>query len=370
MFPFTACRRLGACAVMVVLVAAPSSLRAQTASSETIISGAGAATYPSLEIRGFTDVDYVSSDSAGLPQGFQLGQFVLHFTSPLARKVTFFGEVSMSPLADQFHIEVERSFIRYDYNDLFKISAGRYHTPIGYWNTAFHHGLWLQTTVRRPEQVKVGGTFVPVHFLGLLAEGKLPSSGLGLSYAAGVGNGRDEVLSRDGDAGDANTNRAWLAQLVARPFNVYGLEAGGAVYRDLLPRARLPGGAAQSSVGEWIFSAHLVWTHESPELIGEFIGVRHEPQGTIESYDSRSFYIQGAYRLPGWANKLKPYSRYEQMEIAGGDPIYSFPDLQIVTAGVRVDLIDVAAIKAEYRNELAEGAGRWNAILLQACLTF
>lgn len=364
MFPCVACCRRIASAVLVVLAAAPASLRAQTASTETIIAGAGAETYPSLKIRGFTDVDYVSSDSAGLPQGFQLGQFVLHFTSPLARKVTFFGEVSMSPLADQFHIEVERSFIRYDYNDLFKISAGRYHTPIGYWNTAFHHGLWLQTTVRRPEQVKVGGTFVPVHFLGLLAEGKLPSSGLGLSYAAGLGNGRDEVLSRDGDAGDANTNRAWLAQLVARPIRAYGLEAGGAVYNDLLPLA------GQPSVREWIYSAHVVWSHESPELLGEYIGVRHEPQGTSSSFESRSFYIQGAYRLPGWANKVKPYSRYEQMEIAGGDPIFSFPDLQVVTAGIRVDLIDVAAIKAEYRNELAEGAGRWNAVLLQACLTF
>jgi len=216
---------------MAVLAAAPASLRAQTSGTETIIAGAGPESYPSLKIRGFTDVDFSSGDSTGLPEGFQLGQFVLHFTSPLARKVTFFGEVSMSPLEDQFRIEVERSFIRYDYNDLFKISAGRYHTPIGYWNTAFHHGLWLQTTVRRPEQIKFGGTFVPVHFLGVLAEGKLPSGGLGLSYAAGLGNGRAEVLSRDGDAGDANTNRAWLTQLVARPFNVYGLEAGGAVYR-------------------------------------------------------------------------------------------------------------------------------------------
>jgi len=37
--------------------------------------------------------------------------------------------------------------IRYDYNDFFKLSFGRYHTPINYWNTAFHHGLWLQTTI-------------------------------------------------------------------------------------------------------------------------------------------------------------------------------------------------------------------------------
>ena len=364
MFPSIACCRRIACTALVVLAVAPATPRAQTASTETLLAGAGEETYPSLKIRGFTDVGYVSTDSSGLPQGFQLGQFVLQLTSPLARKVSFFGEVSMSPLSDEFRIEVERSFIRYDYNDLFKISAGRYHTPIGYWNTAFHHGLWLQTTVRRPEQIKFGGTFVPVHFLGILAEGKLPSGGLGLGYAAGVGNGRSEVLSRDGDAGDANTNRAWLAQLVARPIGVYGLEAGGAVYNDLLPLT------GQPSVREMIVSAHLVWTRETPELLGEYIGVRHEPQGTSASFDSRSFYIQGAYRLPGWANRVKPYTRYEQMEIASGDPIYPLPDVQVVTAGVRVDLIDVAAIKAEFRNQLAEGAGRWNAVLLQASLTF
>src|SRR2546422_3470369 len=110
-------------------------------------------TYPSLHIRGFTDFNYSVSDAHdGRTSGFELGQFVLHLVSPLASKVTFFGEVSATPKTNQFLFEVERAFIRYDYNDAFKVSAGRYHTPIGYWNTAYHHGLWLQTTSRRPEQ--------------------------------------------------------------------------------------------------------------------------------------------------------------------------------------------------------------------------
>jgi hypothetical protein len=364
MIPSAARSRRGASAVLLVLILAPAMVRAQGSHDDMMLARPGPETYPSLMIRGFTDVDYISSHGpGGLPQGFDLGQFVLHFTSQLARKVNFVGEVSMTPAADQFKVEVERSFIRYDYDDEFKISAGRYHTPIGYWNTAYHHGLWLQTTVRRPEQVKFGGIYVPVHFVGLLAEGKLPSGGLGLSYAAGVGNGRGDVPSRGGDAGDANTNRAWITQLLAHP--VFGLEAGAALYHDLVPEP-----AGTSSVREWIYSGHLVWTRESPELLGEFIGVRHESEGASTTYDSRSYYIQAAYRLPGWANKLKPYSRYEQMDIAAGDPIFKIPDLQVVTAGLRVDLIDVAAVKIEYRNELDEGSGRTNSVLLQACLTF
>jgi hypothetical protein len=58
------------------------------------------------------------------------------------------------------------------------------------------------------------------------------------------------------------------------------------------------------------------------------------------------------------------------MEIARGDPVFAQPDLEVVTAGVRIDLIDVAAVKAEYRNQRTEGAGRTNTLWLQACLTF
>src|SRR5881628_486364 len=70
-------------------------------------------TYPSLHIRGFSDFEYTLSDAPGGLSGFKLGQFVLHFVSPLAKKVTYYGEVSATPGTAQFAIEVERSFIRY-----------------------------------------------------------------------------------------------------------------------------------------------------------------------------------------------------------------------------------------------------------------
>src|SRR2546426_5386013 len=197
---FPDCCRRASCAALIAVVGAHGVAVAQAAHGEATIVGAAEETYPSLHFRGFTEVEYTAGDAKGRPGGFELGQFVLHLTSPLARKVGFFGELSATPRADEYRFEVERSFIRYDYNDLFKVSAGRYHTPIGYWNTAFHHGLWLQTTVRRPEQIQFGGVYVPVHFVGVIAEGKLPSGGLGLGYAAGVGNGRSEQLSRGGGA--------------------------------------------------------------------------------------------------------------------------------------------------------------------------
>ena len=99
----------------------------------------------------------------GSVSGFNLGQFVLHLASPLSEKVSYFGEVSFTAQPNGYDLSVERTIIRYDYNDYFKISFGKYHTPIGYWNAAFHHGAWLQTTIARPGngQVSVEPSFPP-----------------------------------------------------------------------------------------------------------------------------------------------------------------------------------------------------------------
>src|SRR4029077_8829892 len=133
--------------------------------------------------------------------------------------VSFFGEMSFTarqdagqgtPPATGFNAEVERAIIRFDQSDYLKVSFGRYHTPINYWNTAFHHGAWLQTTISRPEMTQFGGSFLPVHFVGSLVEGAVPAGGLNFNYNVGIGNGRGQVISRDGDFGDVNNNRAWL----------------------------------------------------------------------------------------------------------------------------------------------------------------
>ncbi len=110
--------------------------------------------FPDLHWRGFADVDFSATDEKNAKSGFNLGQFILHISSPLSEKVSVFAETSFTaqkgPQATAYNLDVERLIIRYDYNDFFKLSFGRYHTPISYWNVAFHHGAWLQTTIDRP----------------------------------------------------------------------------------------------------------------------------------------------------------------------------------------------------------------------------
>src|SRR5262249_52889939 len=188
--------------------------------------------FPTLKIRGFADVDFSASDQPGLTQGFSMGQFVLHFVSRLSNKISYFGEVSLTAQPNLYNVDLERSYIRYDVNDAAKISFGRYHTPINYWNTAFHHGAWLQTTIARPDMIRFGGTFEPVHFVGAQSEGSVPLGGLNLGYNVGLGNGRGSIFSRPGDAGDINSNRAWLVNAFSRPAKFSHLQIGGSFYKD------------------------------------------------------------------------------------------------------------------------------------------
>jgi hypothetical protein len=314
---------------------------------------AGERHFPSMQLRGFADVDFSATDEPHTHSGFTLGQFVLHVASPLSKKVAYFGELSFTAQPTSYTADVERSIIRYDYNDYFKLSFGRYHTPINYWNTEFHHGLWLQTTISRPEMIRFGGRFQPVHFLGMLAEGHLPSGPVGLGYEVGLGNGRAGTISRAGDAGDVNNNRAWVARVFARPTGLRGLQVGGAVYGDEInPTPALTGNPAFS---ELISSAHIIWTSETPEFLSEFANVHHRDSLTGTVYNSQAYYVQLAYRLPWQQRKWKPYYRFEYTHIPATEPLFSLPDFEVKdlvesTAGMRYDISDFAAFKWEYRH--------------------
>jgi hypothetical protein len=335
-------------------------------------------TFPSLQIRGFGDVDFSATNQPAVHSGFDLGQFTLQMTSPLSRKVSYFGEVTFTAQPSLYEVQVERSIIRYDYNDFFKLSFGKYHTPVSYWNTAFHHGLWLQTTISRPEMIQFGGIFLPVHFLGLLGEGAIPSGGVGLNYQVGLGNGRNENIARAGDSGDINNRRAWVLNVFARPVRAQGLQVGASIYRDEITSGILP--RAQ----ELISSAHIVWLHERPEFLAEFANVRHFIPQIGQAFNSQAYYIQAAYRLPWFNKKWKPYYRFEHIHVPMGDPIFccftttilqtvvpGFPSLAESTAGVRFDITDFAAFKGEYRNfQLGANQPWFNGAFFQTAFTF
>src|SRR5438874_7224128 len=92
--------------------------------------------------------------------------------------------------AQSFSVGLDRALLKYDYNDHVKLSFGRFHTAIGYYNTAFHTGKWLETTADRPLVVQFAdeGGLIPTQALGVSATGSIPSGKLGLNYDAEYGS--------------------------------------------------------------------------------------------------------------------------------------------------------------------------------------
>ncbi len=316
---------------------------------------------PEFNILGFGDISYISRDGSD-QDGFMIGQAVAHIAASLGNSFGVFAEFSATGKDSEYSMEVERLIVKYDFSDLLKVSGGRYHTPIGYWNSAFHHGSWLQTTTSRPEMIRFGSKIVPIHFVGVLVEGTLPRNALGLSYHAGFGNGRHANVARSGDAGDINGDKAWMVQLRAAPNKYFGLEMGLGIYNDEISPGDRP------DIKENTISAYAAWTRESPEIIFEYLHSEHE-QLTDSSISGNvdAWYAQLAYRLKGDLSQWKPYARFEKSDVDSTDPLLFDQGLDFDASvfGVRWDFNAYGAVKAEYRNEEFDNAGTENNFRLQ-----
>jgi hypothetical protein len=316
---------------------------------------------PEFNFMGFGDIGYISQEDSDT-DGFAIGQAVAHLSASLGHSLSAFGEFTATAKDSEYSFEVERLIVKYEFSDNYKFSTGRYHTPIGYWNSSFHHGTWLQTTTSRPEMLKFGSKIVPIHFVGVLLEGNIGAKNLGLEYMAGFGNGRHANIARAGDAGDLNSDKAWMVQVNSRPQKIYGLNMGLGFYSDEIT---LPLGP---KVDENTISAYLAWNKETPEFLFEYLHSSHElTNDSSVSGDVDGWYAQFAYRLPGKRSNWKPYVRYERTRVDDSDPLLGAEGLDYDgrIVGARWDFNSYAALKAEYRNEEFDNGGRENNFRLQ-----
>ena len=187
---------------------------------------------PQLQIRGFADVNFLASNERGKTSTFALGQLDLFITSQLSDKFSVLAELILEAnQRNEFSTEIHRLLLKYQLNDYFNFSAGRYHTSIGYYNTAYHHGSWFATAADRPFifAFEGKGGILPLHNVGLTATGRIPSLPFGLHYVAEIGNGRASRSRLDRavqTSVDENNGKAFNLGLFARPSSIPGFQTG------------------------------------------------------------------------------------------------------------------------------------------------
>jgi hypothetical protein len=330
---------------------------------------------PELKIRGFFDFNYGMGRAAnplifplGAPakNSFQAGEFDLYVSSKISEHLDFVGEIVFGwDQTNQAGVDIERYQLTYKQNEYFQVSAGRYHTSIGYYNTAYHHGTWFGTAEGRPFMYyyEDSGGLLPVHNVGITSTGLVPGTGkLHMHWIAEGGNGRSS--SNTGQPvqnflSDRN-HKSYNVAFYMKPEWVPGLQLGGSYYRDRLVPVAIP------HVNETVASAYAVYIVPKWEFLNEAVLLTNKQDGVVKPFRTPLMYTQVSRAF----GKYRPYFRYQYVNSPGGDPVNVYTDrYQGPSLGVRWDFSDYAAFKLQY-NRLDQRATASNSLNAQVGFTF
>jgi hypothetical protein len=298
---------------------------------------------PEVVVHAFGSVDWATSGEPDAPNSFALGQLALFATSAINDRVSVLAEIVLEASAATTEVttDLERLQLTYHLDDHLNISAGRYHTGIGYYNAAFHHGSYFETTIGRPRifAFEDEGGVLPVHEVGVSARGIVPRTGSALRYVAEVGNGRRWTDVNDEKGLDQNHAKSTNVGLSLRPERWRGGEVGASLYRDDVP------GGSDLVVKNQIVAAYGVYRTPAVELMAEWLRLSYQPQGLGTQYDNHAGYVQASRAF----DKVRPYYRYDRLDIDPGTPfVGAFGSSATHVLGVRLDPAPWVGLKAQY----------------------
>jgi hypothetical protein len=285
---------------------------------------------------------------------FQAGEFDLFMTSKLSDHLSFLAEVVLGPDAtNAFSVDIERYQLTYKASPYFSASAGRFHTSIGYYNTAYHHGNWFSTAEGRPIMYlfEDSGGVLPVHMVGLSFTGEVPNSEkLGLHWVAEVGNGLSSNPNASESVQNFYSDRNYKATNLAvyiKPQAIPGLQIGGSWYHDGLNPTQAQNPLPFNEVKQNIESGYVVYFSSNWEFLTEGVLLSNHVTGTPAAFRSPMAYTQIARAF----GIYKPYFRYQYVRDNPNDPVnilrgtYYGPSI-----GLRIDFATYAAFKLQYNH--------------------
>jgi hypothetical protein len=271
---------------------------------------------------------------------FALGAFDTMAHAHLSKEFSVLSEaVFEGRPSGEWGFDLERLQLNYEPRKWFRVSAGRFHTPLGYWNTAHHHARWMSTSIDSPQLMRYedGDGPLPMHTIGAMVHGRLelgPDSSF--EYDAGIGNGRGFATDPPQNFLSVHDAKAVLAGV---HLKVGGLRFGVAGYLD----RTTVGSETGPLLREQIVVADATYLANGWELIAEGAALRHDVQGAGVAV-SRGGYVQVGYQL---TDLVKPYARAERFIRPAEEIFLPTPNLTEGLAGIRLDPIPSVALKVE-----------------------
>jgi len=331
---------------------------------------------PRLKLELFGDV--VAQSVSHNPDTFLFGSLDLFATARISKKITTLGELLFIAENDNsISVDVERLLFRYQQNKYFTATAGRHHTWVGYYNSAYNKAELLETTTDRPFMYAFDdeGGVLPMQDVGVNVTGQIPSGKLGLNYVVELGNGRAWGLNVEPAQSnqDANNSKSINGGLFLRPKKYSDLQAGFSLRHDNLT---IPG----PNIGETIATAHGVFNDGSYEILNEAVLVRHNEAGGPD-FSTTAFYTQFSRAFRAY----RPYFRYQYFNSPNSDPVWAtaspnnFAPASTIgfigrvngpSAGLRYNFNENSAIKFQYDHIWLRGLPAATGLTSQLAFSF
>jgi len=332
-----------------------------------------------IQWRGFGEVNYQVLDQRspelgtdgfvpGSAGNFYTGDFDLFLSAKLDDKTSVLAEIAFGELDHQtFNVDLERFLLQYEFSDYLKMSFGRYHTGIGYFNTAFRSAKFLLTTADRPliMQFADEGGLLPTQAVGVSITGLVPSGRLGLNYLFEYGS--SDTLRPDingsGNIDDENNGNHINVGLFVRPEVLPGLQIGGSFYHDRISDSTMP---SSVRIGQTIINAHVVYVAHGFEILNEGFLIRHA-LGNGVAFNTPAFYSQFSKRF----GNIRPFFRYQYVNTNQKSTIFDDISLRYGPSfGGRYEFTESIAFKAQLDHTVRKNQPDLNGLQMQVAFAF
>lgn len=324
----------------------------------------GALAQPTKTIRGFADFNFGTSDADGQHSQFGLGEYDTYITGTLDERLSYLSEVTFEYEKSGWGLAVERLWVRYYFGEALSASVGKFHTAMGHWNRAYHHGSLLFDSVDKPLTRRL----FPIHTTGLLLSGR-ELTGLRLYYDLMVGNGVASTPKTDDDD-RKSINLHLYSKLVE------GADIGVSIFVDQVPGGTYGAGKIASGThGPSEIGAQRAVLGEDIDLVilAPFFALRQrrlslEVEAALANSEGRdsgsSEWATAAYFLASYdLDPFVPFAKFDYLKTEASDPLYNLADTKAYAVGLRYDLAALAALKAQYTYRDAGGGA--NVLALQ-----
>lgn len=314
-----------------------------------------------VPLHGFADVGggWSSSNTPAheVLRNFYMGTLDFYLTPDFGDRVKSLIEIAFEPdlVTGSVGVDLERLQAGYVFSNLATLWLGRFHTPYGFWNTAFHHGAQIQPSIYRPRflDFEDKGGILPAHSVGFWLTGSdhLGDSSLKVSYSAYVANGSRILPDDQGGPGTLDPN-------LVRDDNPPVL-VGGNLALHLNEELRLGvhgfqmrsdfSGASPSSTFVRMYGAYLVHESETWNILAELYRFTNKARLSEEKWKSVAGYAQVGY---AWQDDLSSFYRYERVGLNQLDAYFANQananSYYRHAIGLKYDVNPKAAVKFEY----------------------